>query len=48
MNFWPFKRRKKRLQVGDVLPEGSLPDGNIGAFIAIDPETRIITAIFIP
>ena len=45
MSFWPFIRRKRRpLHVGDIAPEGPVT----GAFIAVDPDTRIITAIFIP
>lgn len=47
-----FRRsRSIPLRVGDVAPDSLLnrePGTNIGAFVSIDPDTKIITAIFIP
>lgn len=40
---WPF-RKKRVLRVGDIAPEGPIK----GAIVSVDPETRRITAIFIP
>ncbi len=54
MKAW-FKRlfgpRSVPLRVGDVAPDSLLnrePGTNIGAFISIDPDTKIIKEIFIP
>lgn len=55
MTAW-FKRLfslkpKRYYGVGDVAPDSLLnrePGTNIGAFIRIEPETKIIKEIFIP
>lgn len=42
----------KRYHVGDVAPQSLLDhkpeDGPLGAMISVDPETKIIKAIFFP
>lgn len=42
----------QRYYVGDVAPQSLLDhkpeDGPLGAFISVDPETKIIKAIFFP
>ena len=50
-----FRRKpkaKRHYRVGDLAPDSLLNhkagDGNLGAMISIDPETKRITAIFIP
>lgn len=46
-----LKGEKRYLFVGDKAPDSLInrkPGTNIGAMISIDPETHIITAIFIP